>query len=101
MAQLMKQKEVSLAGLSTLTAVSGAFPHGSAPVFLLNRVPRPDLSNLAVFPLQQFSECDWSPVLISFPVHHHGVKCYAHESNSSITTTQPTIGWPPSLCLSL
>lgn len=30
-----------------------------------------------------------------FLVHHHGSKMLRSESNSSITTTQPTIGWQP------
>jgi hypothetical protein len=39
-------------------------------------------------------ECDWYPVSF-FLVHHHGSKMLRSESNSSITATQPAIGWQP------
>lgn len=68
----------------------------SPGVLLLNRAPRPHLSNLGCVSSSANSslECDWSPVSF-LPVHHHGSKMLRSESNSSITTTQPTIGWRP------
>lgn len=51
--------------------------------------------------LTSILKCDWYPVSF-FLVHHHGSKMLRSESNSSITTTQPTIGWQPlSLALPL